>query len=91
MQKAPSLLRSVVLRTVSRRNASYGHGKAQVTTYNDLPTPQGSWQTKYDADQRKYNMHLILGVVFCTGTIVFGRAAGLLELHLSPPSRPADR
>lgn len=76
--------------SVSRRNASYGHGEHRITTLNELPSPQGSWQTHYDAQQRKYNAHLALGIATLVGTIIVARASGYLYFNYSPPSRPAD-
>lgn len=37
---------------------------------NELPVPQGSWQAKYDADQRKYNATLFAGVGIFAATII---------------------
>ncbi|CAG9835023.1 unnamed protein product [Diabrotica balteata] len=83
------LLTSPVIRGCTRRNAHHGDHAVQ-STYNDLPQPQGSWKTNYDANQRKYNAHLALGVGVLTGTIVFGKATGLLEFYNEFPERPAD-
>lgn len=75
---------------VARRSAHHGHGPPKpVATYDDLPSPQGSWQTNYEANQRKYNGHLALGVGFLAGTILFGNIAGLFELNWSIPEKPA--
>jgi len=40
-------------------------------TLNELPVPQGSWQAQYDAQQKKYNMHLIGGLSFFLVTLGF--------------------
>lgn len=72
-----------------RKSSSYGHGHHQVTTYNDLPTPQGSWKTQYDSNQRSYNAHLAIGVGTLVGTLVFGKAAGYFEFYNDYPERPA--
>lgn len=58
------------------------------STYNDLPQPQGSWKTQYDANQRKYTAHLALGVGALVGTIIFGKAAGLLDAYSDIPEHP---
>ncbi|KAJ8962232.1 hypothetical protein NQ318_018204 [Aromia moschata] len=80
----------LVIRTFGRRNASHAsHEAAPQSTYNDLPQPQGSWKTHYDANQRKYNAHLVLGIGALVGTIVFGKAAGLLEFYNDIPEQPA--
>lgn len=60
-----------------------------IGTYNDLPTPEGSFQTQYEANQRRYNGHLALGVGFLIGTILFGQAAGFFDLNYTTPKRPA--
>lgn len=75
---------------VARRYAHHGHGSVKpIATYNDLPSPQGSWQTQYDANQRKYNGHLALGVGFLAATLLFGQVAGFFELNWSIPEKPA--
>ncbi|KAJ8879493.1 hypothetical protein PR048_020101 [Dryococelus australis] len=43
-------------------------------TMDDLPIPQGSWQAAYDAKQRKYNIHLISGV------LIFGITIGVVSM-----------
>ncbi|XP_026465431.1 uncharacterized protein LOC113368082 [Ctenocephalides felis] len=70
-----SSLRPFVRSTVNRmnavrgqcRNSSYGHHGPPADyvppSMNELPTPQGSWQAKHDARQRKYNATLLAGVV----------------------------
>lgn len=76
---------------LSAARRSYHAGEhAPTTTINDLPTPQGSWKTNYDSKQRSYNAHLALGIATITGTILFGKAAGLLEFYNDIPERPAD-
>ena len=85
--QAPRLLKTLAARQVIRR---YHGDSLPPTTYNDLPMPQGSWKTQYEANQRKYNGHLALGVAVLTGTIIFGRAAGLIELNWTIPETPAQ-
>ncbi|XP_060523517.1 uncharacterized protein LOC132700315 [Cylas formicarius] len=75
-----------ILRCSGRRYASHGLAK---TTYNDLPSPSGSWQTNYDALQRSYNARLAIGIGLLGGTIVFGKAAGFFEFYNDYPERPA--
>ncbi|KAL1509009.1 hypothetical protein ABEB36_003817 [Hypothenemus hampei] len=77
----------LVARQVSRRHAHHGHGST--TTINDLPSPSGSWQTNYDAMQRRYNTQLVLGVGTLVGTILFGKVAGFFEFYNDYPERPA--
>ncbi|KAI7815127.1 Uncharacterized protein RDOM_000604 [Rhyzopertha dominica] len=90
MQRAPALLRTLAARQVSRRGYHHGHEVKPYGTYDDLPSPQGSWQTQYDANQRRYNAHLALGIATLAGTILFGQVAGLWELNWAIPERPAD-
>lgn len=73
---------------VGRR--SYHHHDGPITTINDLPSPQGNWKTHYDANQRKYNAQLAAGVGLLIGSLIFGKAAGFLELYNDIPARPAD-
>lgn len=40
-------------------------------TMDELPIPEGSWQSQYDSNQRKYNLHLIGGVTILTLTLGF--------------------
>jgi hypothetical protein len=40
-------------------------------TMNDLPVPQGSWQSQYNSNQTKYTIHLIGGVTLLTFTVGF--------------------
>lgn len=36
---------------------------------NELPVPSGSWTEHYNAKQRSYNLHLLLGVAFTVATV----------------------
>ncbi|CAH1102823.1 unnamed protein product [Psylliodes chrysocephalus] len=85
------LLSNPAIRSCTKRSYSshYEGSHAVQSTYNDLPKPQGSWKTNYDANQRKYNAHLVLGIGALVGSIVFGKAAGLLEFYNEFPERPA--
>ena len=53
------------------RSMGYGgHGhEVQRVSMNELPVPEGSWQNFYEAQQRKYNRHLILGISFFLFTV----------------------
>ncbi|XP_046744170.1 uncharacterized protein LOC124410086 [Diprion similis] len=75
-------------RNVLRSGSRSYHPPAEFkqTTLNDLPVPQGSWQTQYDANQRKYNLHLIFGVGFTIGSIAFAKYSGLIYLNAYPPT-----
>ncbi|EEZ98048.1 hypothetical protein TcasGA2_TC000453 [Tribolium castaneum] len=86
--QAPRVFSSLVARNLGRRGAH--HGSHPVATINDLPCPQGNWKTHYDAKQRKYNAQLAFGIGALIGTIIFGKAAGMLEFHGDIPDRPAD-
>ncbi|KAG5890881.1 hypothetical protein JTB14_002823 [Gonioctena quinquepunctata] len=85
--QAPRLIASRVVRQCTRRNAHHA-GPVQ-STYNDLPQPQGNWKTHFDANQRKYNAHLVLGIATFVGSIFFGKAAGLWDFHNDIPEHPA--
>lgn len=76
--------------SVIRRNAHDCHGPAPVqSTLNDLPQPQGSWKTNYDAKQKSYNMQLAFGIGFLIASIVFGQQTGLLKSYDDYPEKPA--
>jgi hypothetical protein len=80
--QAPRLVRSVIARNIVRRNYTETH---QVTTLNDLPSPQGNWKTHNDARQRRYNAQLAIGAGVLVGTVLVGKAGGLLEFHNDMP------
>jgi hypothetical protein len=60
----------VVARSGVRMGSSY---KSKVeyapAHYDELPLPQGSWKVSYDQKQRKYTMHLIVGMSFFLFTL----------------------
>ncbi|XP_044259673.1 uncharacterized protein LOC123008116 [Tribolium madens] len=87
--QAPRVLRSLVARNLGKRGVHYDSHHV-TTTINDLPSPQGNWKTHYDAKQRKYNAQLAVGIGAVVGTLIFGKAAGLLEFYDDIPDRPAD-
>ncbi|CAH0675723.1 unnamed protein product [Chilo suppressalis] len=70
--------------TARRYHAGEGHFKPP--TMDDLPVPRGSWQAQYDANQRRYNAALVLGIGFCAATIVVAKTSGLVYLNYSPPA-----
>ncbi|CAH1176954.1 unnamed protein product [Phaedon cochleariae] len=88
--QASRLLSNQVIRQCTRRKVHYDQAPVQQSTYNDLPQPRGSWKTHYDANQRKYNAHLALGVGVFIGSILFGKSVGYLEFYNDIPARPAD-
>ncbi|XP_018573462.1 uncharacterized protein LOC108912645 [Anoplophora glabripennis] len=88
MNSSKALGRVMLRQIVGKRNAHDAHAPVQ-STYNDLPQPQGSWKTQYDANQRKYMAHLAIGIGAFVGTLIFGKAAGLLETYSDIPQRPA--
>lgn len=47
----------------------YHDGHFKPPTMDELPVPRGSWQAQYDANQRRYNTALLLGIAFTTGTL----------------------
>lgn len=53
---------------------------------DELPVPYGSWQAHYKAKQSKYNLHLLVGLLFTGVTLVAAKASGLVYLNYSPPS-----
>jgi len=59
-------------------------------TLSELPTPQGSWQADYEANQRKYTRHLIGGIAFYVFTLVVSYQSGLIPLYASPPPLPEE-
>uniref|UniRef100_A0A069DN71 Putative conserved plasma membrane protein n=1 Tax=Panstrongylus megistus TaxID=65343 RepID=A0A069DN71_9HEMI len=65
-------------------------GAPPPATMDDLPVPCGSWETQYNTNQSKYNMHLAVGVIFTVITIIAAKASGLVYLNYSPPSLPKE-
>ncbi|KAG6440889.1 hypothetical protein O3G_MSEX001524 [Manduca sexta] len=63
----------------------YHDGHFKPPTMDDLPVPRGSWQAQYDANQRRYNTALFLGLAFATTTFIVAKSSGLLYLNYSPP------
>ncbi|XP_012253980.1 uncharacterized protein LOC105684866 [Athalia rosae] len=81
-----------ILRPVSRNvirsgsRAYHPPTEFKQQTLNDCPVPQGSWQARYDAKQKKYNFALFLGVGSLIGTIIYGKVSGVLYLNWYPPT-----
>lgn len=72
-----------------RQASGHGHSPAPGATYNDLPSPSGSWQTNYDAQQRKYNAQLLLGIAALAGSLIAGKGLGVFEFYNDYPAKPA--
>ncbi|XP_069695402.1 uncharacterized protein COX7B [Periplaneta americana] len=82
---------------IVRRSLSYSEAAVtQVRAYHppanykepsmdELPIPQGSWQSQNNSNQTKYNLHLLIGVSFLTLTLGFVATSGILEFNFSPP------
>jgi len=59
-------------------------------TLSELPVPQGSWQAAYDAQQKKFNLHLIVGVSFFLLTMTVLKTSDLIDLNRVVPPLPED-
>lgn len=55
-------------------------------TMDDLPVPQGSWKAQHDANQARYNIHLIGGITFLAVTVGFIAKSGILDFNFFPPT-----
>lgn len=53
-----------------RRARNYHHEGHKPTTMDDLPVPTGSWQAQHEANQKKFNLQLALGIGFAVATIL---------------------
>ncbi|XP_017772109.1 PREDICTED: uncharacterized protein LOC108559365 [Nicrophorus vespilloides] len=84
VQRAHKLLQSILTKRVPKRNAHHYEGPP-MTTYNDLPIPQGSWQTHHDAMQRKYNAHLAMGIGFAIVTFAVAQMGGFFYFNYNEP------
>ncbi|XP_044757084.1 uncharacterized protein LOC123315454 [Coccinella septempunctata] len=82
------LLSRVLFRPATRNSSSKVN--FDIPAMNELPQPKGDWKTNYDALNRRYTLHLLLGIGTLTGTLIFGKAAGYLELYNDIPEVPAD-
>ncbi|GLV31609.1 uncharacterized protein CBL_07370 [Carabus blaptoides fortunei] len=87
MSAVRQFLKNPAIRNIVQR--SY-HGKSDFkpVTMNDMPVPSGSWKSHYDAQQTKYNIHLLVGIAFTAITLITAKASGLVYLNYSPPAHP---
>ncbi|XP_023718841.1 uncharacterized protein LOC111870627 [Cryptotermes secundus] len=83
----------IVRKSLSYNEAAVAHVRAyhppahyKPPTMDDLPVPQGSWQTQHDSNQTKYNIHLIGGVTLLTFTLGFVAKSGIIDFNTSPPT-----
>ncbi|CAB3246745.1 unnamed protein product [Arctia plantaginis] len=79
------ITRPVVSRLFQQTVRRYHDNHFKPPTMDELPVPRGSWQAQHDANQRRYNTALLLGVVFSVGTLVVAKASGLVYLNYYPP------
>ncbi|XP_059057495.1 uncharacterized protein LOC131851084 [Achroia grisella] len=79
------LSRPVFSRLFQQTVRRYHHGEFKTPSMDELPVPRGSWQAKYDANQRRYNATLLFGIAFAAGTIILAKTSGLVYLNYSPP------
>ena len=77
--------RQIVSRLLQQQVRRYHDGHFKPPTMDELPVPRGSWQSQYDANQRRYNTALLLGIGFTAVTLVVAKASGLIYLNYSPP------
>ncbi|XP_012272173.1 uncharacterized protein LOC105695301 [Orussus abietinus] len=76
-----------VIRYGAVRGARFYHDpNFKPVTMDDLPVPQGSWQKDYEAKQKRYNIHLAVGIASLIFTIAFAKQSGLVYLNAFPPS-----
>ncbi|XP_045499091.1 uncharacterized protein LOC123696772 [Colias croceus] len=79
----PRVLASRLMQQTVRRY--HGDHSFKPPSMDELPVPRGSWQAKYDADQRKYNSILAFGIAFTVFSIGLAKGSGLLYLNYAPP------
>ncbi|XP_072932977.1 uncharacterized protein [Epargyreus clarus] len=77
--------RPIITRLMQQTVRRYHQGEFKPPSMDELPVPSGSWQARYDANQRRYNATLLFGVAFAASTIVVAKASGLIFLNYSPP------
>ncbi|XP_030753946.1 uncharacterized protein LOC115880799 [Sitophilus oryzae] len=75
-------------RSFGVRHASHAPAHPR-STYNDLPSPSGNWKTHNEAQQRKYNIQLAVGLSVFIGTLIFGKSVGYFEFYNDYPEKPA--
>ncbi|KAJ0183570.1 hypothetical protein K1T71_001546 [Dendrolimus kikuchii] len=77
--------RPIVSRLFQQTVRRYHNEHFKPPTMDELPVPRGSWQAQYDANQRRHNAALLLGVAFSAFTLVIAKTSGLVYLNYSPP------
>ena len=68
----------------TRQGSSYAVA-FKPASMSELPTPAGSWKAHYDANQTRYNMHLLGGIVFAAITVLYGVKSGKVYLSSEVP------
>ncbi|CAK1585793.1 unnamed protein product [Parnassius mnemosyne] len=79
------ITRPVVSRLLQQTVRRYHAGEFKPPSMDELPVPSGSWQARYDANQRRYNAVLLFGVAFSAFTLIVAKTSGLVYLNYSPP------
>uniref|UniRef100_U5ETH2 Putative gomdanji n=1 Tax=Corethrella appendiculata TaxID=1370023 RepID=U5ETH2_9DIPT len=57
----------------------------QITTVNDLPTPEGDFFEHHNKKQTKYNATLAAGILIFGITLTIAKESGLIYLNFYPP------
>ena len=55
----------------------------KAASMNDMPIPAGSWQAHYNANQKRYNSHLLGGATFAAITLIVVSYLTLVLLELT--------
>ncbi|CAF4852753.1 unnamed protein product [Pieris macdunnoughi] len=79
----PRVVASRLMQTTVRRY--HGGSQFKPPSMDELPVPRGSWQAKYDADQRRYNSILAFGIAFSVFSFALAKGSGLLYFNYAPP------
>ncbi|CAH2047603.1 unnamed protein product, partial [Iphiclides podalirius] len=79
------ITRPVVSRLLQQTVRRYHGGEFKPPTMDELPVPKGSWQARYDANQRRYNSALLFGLAFTTVSIIVAKTSGLVYFNYGPP------
>ncbi|XP_023935684.1 uncharacterized protein LOC112044164 [Bicyclus anynana] len=82
MLASRSVISRLMQTTVRRYHAGEGF---KPPSMDELPVPHGSWQARYDANQRRYNAVLLAGIAFLAGSISIAKGSGLLYFNFAPP------
>ncbi len=84
-----------ILRPIARRAIQKGAQQTRLAhhesnfkyvTLDEACHPQGPWKENFEKQQRKYNMHLIVGVAMFVGTCVAINRFELLFFNYAPPT-----